>query len=414
MTMTPKELETHIEDQQKSFKELKSLVEKGIFTSEDKEKLEKINKSLDVAETKNQEMVTNLETAKTRGDEFSSKIKELEKKLYRMPGGAGGVSGTPEAKAFEVFVKRGIGELNSEEKTALIEVQKAYMRTDVLVEGGALNMPPEMSTEIIKNLTEVSPMRTIARVKQGSSKSYKQPVRTSLLSGAGTGEGGSAPETSSKYGEIEIFTKKMMSITVLSTEIIQDSAFNMESEVITDAREDYEQQEGQWYVTGAGPLQAKGFMNNSKIATRNSTVANDITSNSLIFLTGDLKIGYNPVYVFNRQTLARIRTFTNGFGGYQWVPSGSAGLAPGVPSEINGYRYVIMQDMPNIGAGNEPVAYGDFRRSYLIYDRIGIEMIRDAFTLAAEGKVRFVISRRTGGDVIKAEGIKKLKCAEAA
>lgn len=409
--MTPEEIKAHAEQQQKDVNELRDLVKKGTLTAEDKAKLDRINTSLDAAETQNQKMVADLESTKTQGDEMKAKMKELETKLYRMPGGPHGVSATPEAKAFESFVKGGLNNLSPENRVALIDTQKSYMRTDVLTEGGALNMPAEMSTEIIKKITEISPMRVVARVKQGSSKSYKQPVRNTLLSGAGVGEGGAAPQSASTYGEIEIFTKKMMVEIPLSTEIIQDSAFDMDNEVITDAREDFEQQENRWYIVGDGVLEAKGFMNNANIASRNSTVPNDITSNSLILLTGDLKIGYDPIYVFNRQTLARIRTFTNGVGGYQWVPTGSAGLSPGVPNEINGYRYVVMQDMPNIGAGLEPVAYGDFRRGYLIYDRIGIEMIRDAFTLASNSKIRFVISRRTGGDVINAESIKKLKCA---
>jgi HK97 family phage major capsid protein len=70
-----------------------------------------------------------------------------------------------------------------------------------------------------------------------------------------------------------------------------------------------------------------------------------------------------------------------------------------------------MIDMPDIGAGLYPVAYGDFMRGYYIVDRVGMTMIRDEFTLATSGKVRFTYTRRVGGKVVLPEAIIKLKCS---
>jgi HK97 family phage major capsid protein len=403
MSFTNEEINNHIKEQKEAFTKLTKLWDSEKSESaEVKEKVEKLEVILDKKEEVFQKIHADSQKAENEAKEFKEKLGALEKKFYRMPGGAGGVTQTPEYKAFEKMVKKGEGTLTLEEK--------AYLRTDVGPDGGFL-VPSEMSDEIIKKVTEISPMRNIARVKQTSSKSYTQPVRTSLLSGAGVGEGGTASDSISQYGETEIFTKKMMVVVPLSTEIIQDAAFNMDNEVITDAREDFTQREGQWFVTGAGALEAKGFMNNGDISSSNSGVANDITADSLIDLTGELKVGYDPVFVFKRQTLARIRKFKDGAGAYLWVPSGSQGLAPGAPNEINGERYVIMQDMPSIGAGLKPVAYGDFRRGYLIIDRVGISFLRDDFTLASDGKVRYIVTRRVGGDVVLPEAIVTLTCA---
>jgi HK97 family phage major capsid protein len=403
MPLTQEEIKKYQAEQAKTFEEFKQVVEgKMADGSEAKEKLDKIETKFAELEEVNQKIIADSKKAEDEAREFKEQIKALEKKLYRVPGGASSVKETPEYKAFEKMIKEGKGALSIEEK--------AYLRTDVGPDGGFL-APSEMSNEIIKKITEVSPMRQIARVKTTSSKSYIQPVRTSLLSGAGVGEGGTASDTISQYGEVEIFAKKMMAVIPLSTEIIQDAAFNMDNEVITDAREDFTQREGAWFVVGAGPLQAKGFMLNASISSSNSGVADDITPDSLIDLTGQLKVGYDPVFTFKRQTLARIRKFKDGAGAYLWVPSGTSGLAPAAPNEINGERYVIMQDMPSIGAGLKPVAYGDFRRGYLIIDRIGINFIRDEFTLAEQGKVRYVVTRRVGGDVILPEAIVTLTCA---
>jgi HK97 family phage major capsid protein len=70
-----------------------------------------------------------------------------------------------------------------------------------------------------------------------------------------------------------------------------------------------------------------------------------------------------------------------------------------------------MPDMPNEGAGLYPVAFGDFRRAYTLVDRIAMEMLRDPFTQATSGNIRFIFRRRVGGAVVLAEAIQKLKCS---
>jgi len=65
--------------------------------------------------------------------------------------------------------------------------------------------------------------------------------------------------------------------------------------------------------------------------------------------------------------------------------------------------------MPDVGANNFPIAFGDFRRAYMIVDRINLAVLRDPFTQATTGNVRYVARKRTGGQVILAEAIVKQK-----
>jgi HK97 family phage major capsid protein len=88
-----------------------------------------------------------------------------------------------------------------------------------------------------------------------------------------------------------------------------------------------------------------------------------------------------------------------------WMP----GLASGVTNTINGASYVEMPDMPSIGAGTYPVAFGDWARAYTLVDRISMEFLRDPYTQATSGNVRFIFRRRQGGQVTLAEAINKLK-----
>ncbi len=53
------------------------------------------------------------------------------------------------------------------------------------------------------------------------------------------------------------------------------------------------------------------------------------------------------------------------------------------------------------------VAFGDFRRGYLIVDRVGIRVLRDPYS--AKPYVLFYTTKRVGGGVQDFEAIKLLK-----
>ena len=57
-----------------------------------------------------------------------------------------------------------------------------------------------------------------------------------------------------------------------------------------------------------------------------------------------------------------------------------------------------------------PVAYGDFRRAYTLVDRIVMEFLRDPYTQATSGNVRFIFRRRLGGQIVLAEAIRTQTC----
>ena len=44
-------------------------------------------------------------------------------------------------------------------------------------------------------------------------------------------------------------------------------------------------------------------------------------------------------------------------------------------------------------------------------DRIAMTMLRDPFTQATSGNIRFLFYRRIGGQVVLAEAVRKLKCS---
>ena len=131
----------------------------------------------------------------------------------------------------------------------------------------------------------------------------------------------------------------------------------------------------------------------------------------MISLVHNIKSEYgrNGVFVFNRSTLAAIRKLKDTAG--QYVFQVGMSLTGGASNTILGYPYVEATDMPDVAGGAYPVAFGDFRRAYMIVDRVSLAVLRDPFTQATTGNVRYIARRRVGGQVVQAEAINKLKIA---
>jgi HK97 family phage major capsid protein len=65
--------------------------------------------------------------------------------------------------------------------------------------------------------------------------------------------------------------------------------------------------------------------------------------------------------------------------------------------------------MPAKAANSLSLAFGDFKRGYLIVDRMGTQVLRDPYT--SKPYVLFYTTKRVGGGVQNFEAIKLLKFA---
>lgn len=404
--MTPEEFKKFQEDQTKVITTLRETVEKAQNEKKEndvivKDAIAKLNTELDDLEGKNQKLVTEqLEKEKgilLKETESKERIDGLEKKLLRLPaGGTEAKEATAELKAFTTLVTKGLEHVGAEERK--------YLRTDVDIEGGYL-APLEMEASIIKRITELSPVRSLVRLRTTSRRGVEIPKRTGIPTAYRVGQGVTDTQSQSSYGMETINVERLTVDIPISIEMLSDSAFNMESEISADAGEAFAKTEGIEFISGTGVGEMEGILTNADVGETVSGVANAITADSLITISGTLKDGYIGRYLLNRVSLATIRTLKDGQGQYLW----QNGLAAGLPSTINGDQYVSAIDMPNISAGLYPVAYGDFARGYTMVDHTDTTLLRDPFTLGRQGKVLFIMHRRNGGKVVLAEAIKKLK-----
>ena len=106
-------------------------------------------------------------------------------------------------------------------------------------------------------------------------------------------------------------------------------------------------------------------------------------------------------------SLAAIRKLKDGDDTFLWQKS----YADSAPETILGRPVIEAPDMPEIGSGTIPIVFGDFNAAYRIYDRLAISIMRDPYTRATNGLVRFHARRRVGGGMVLPEAVKAIKCA---
>lgn len=404
--MTPEEIKEHIDGQTKAFGDLRTEIESKLAdTAEGKEKIVKIEKALDKYEDVNQEIVKAQEAKAKEALELKEKVEGLERKLFRMPGHGKG-EGSEEKKAQLLEMKNLISTGNPQMADG---TEYKYLRTDNNEDGGFL-VPDAPLQDIIKKITEISDMRSISRTMTTANNSVPFPVRNTNISVTLVGEGEEDTLTNQKYGLERLFLHSIAGTIPVTMEEIQDAGVNIESEIMSDWAEAVSEFEGNLFINGTGSNSPQGILQNTNVQTVNSGIADSFTGDNIIDLHAELKTGYrDPISLLTRRTLAFIRKLKDGQGQYLLIPGVSGGLIEGLPNTINGFRYKEMPNMPEIAAEAEVIAFGDFRRAFVIVDKNGMTIVRDPFSQKRKRIIEITISKRTGSGVVLPEAIKKLK-----
>lgn len=305
-----------------------------------------------------------------------------------------------EARAFTGFVRRG------REALAVDEVRALVVADDTA--GGYL-APAEFQKELLRNLVEVSPVRQAARVSSTAAGSVILPKRSAAPTASWVGETEDRPETAPAYGQVEIFVHEAAAYIDVSTKLLEDSALNVTNELAFDFAEEFGRIEGLAFLKGDGVKKPRGLMAHGDVASVPNGHATNLASDALINLMHALPAFYRNrgAWLMNAGTIGTVRKLKTGGGDYIWRD----GLADGNPPTILGRPVIEAPDMDAVADGTYPILFGDIQSAYRIVDKVAVSILRDPYSQATKGLVRFHARRRTGGDVVKAEAIRKLKMA---
>tara|TARA_R100001460_G_scaffold52237_1_gene91069 strand:- start:1206 stop:2423 length:1218 start_codon:yes stop_codon:yes gene_type:complete len=361
------------------------------------DKIANIESKLDSLEDINQAVTK----AQLSQDNIKEQVEQLETVMKRPNSGYEAKQIDETCEAFSKFVRKGIENLEPDEKKALTVSNDST--------GGYL-APPEYVRELLKTVTEISPVRSIARVRSTGQRSIQVPKRSGQFSAQWVSEQGTRSETTGYNVALEeIPAHELYALVDISEQNLEDTVFDLEAEMQSEFAEQFAKAEGTAFVSGNSVGKPEGLLTNGDVGEANSGNGTALLADGLITLVHSIKSEYsrNGSFVFNRSTLSAIRKLKDTAG--QYVFQAGMSLQGGVPNTILGYPYVEATDMPDVGAGAYPVLFGDFARAYMIVDRVALAVSRDPFTQATSGNVRYVARRRVGGQVVQAEAIVKQK-----
>ncbi|WP_244577885.1 phage major capsid protein [Hoeflea halophila] len=328
-------------------------------------------------------------------------------------GRGGGAAPSPVRQAFDAYVRRG-------DEAGLRQAELKAMSAGSDPDGGYL-VPDELDSEIGRRLSELSPIRSIATVRQVSGAVLKKPFALDGMATGWVGETDARPQTAApQLAELQFPTMELYAMPAATASLIEDGALDIEGWIASEVEAAFAEQEGAAIVTGDGVNKPRGFLdypsvdddswswgNLGHIATGSAGAFGADPSDRLVELIYALKAGHrqNGRFVMNRKTQSQIRKFKDADGNYLWVPPAGVGQA----ASLMGFPVVEAEDMPDVAADALAIAFGDFRRGYLVVDRTGVRVLRDPYS--AKPYVLFYTTKRVGGGVQNFEAIKLLKFA---
>lgn len=286
-------------------------------------------------------------------------------------------------------------------------------------EGGFL-APVEWDRTIVDRLVEISPMRQIADVRKVGKSGF-----TKLINQGGTGSGW----VDENDGRSETSTPTLVAFTLGNGEIyanpgatqqmLDDSEIDLDAWLAGEVDTEFAEQEGAAFVAGNGTNKPSGFLsfatggiNAGKnplgaVGVLPAAAAADVTEDELLDLIYDIPSSYSTGarFTMNRKSIGKIRKLRDADGRQLWQPSSQAGQ----PSLLLAHPLTEMPDMPDMTSGALSIGFGNFKRGYLIMDRMGVRVLRDPFT--AKPKVLFYTTKRVGGAVVDPRGLRVLKHA---
>lgn len=277
---------------------------------------------------------------------------------------------------------------------------------------GGYIAPPELDRLIEARLQVASPMRSIATVRQTSAGTYKKPV--GLGAAATWGDETTARETPTAAPTLALLdfpVGELYAMPAATQTLLEDTYADVDAWLADEVEIAFSAQESAAFVSGDGDGKPRGFLDYTIVADAShswgsiGSVPGDFTlddpADQLIDLIYAPKSQFraNGRFVMNRRTVSAVRKLKDADGRYIWQP-GSGGDA----ATIFGYPVTEIEDMPDIGTDNAAIAFGDFRRGYLIVDRQGSRVLRDPFS--SKPYVLFYTSKRVGGGVQNFDAIK--------
>lgn len=362
-----------------------------------------------------------------RLDDERKEREELEVRINRMGLSPSGDFGrgdkgafAKECKAIAAFIRSGGSDVG--------ELKAHSIGSDP---DGGYWVLPQVSAGITKRLFDLSPVRRLARVENiVKGDALEELLDLNDIGATRVGEKQARPATTTaQLGKLRIPLHEIYALQPVTQRLLDDSGYDIAGWINGKIADKFGRTEGTEYVNGTGVGEAKGFLAYTTATTADGTRANDQLQHvvsgdangfvapvaatgvspadcliSLCYkLRAPYKTGGNVAWLMNSSTAAVVSKFKNAQADFIWRDS----VAAGQPPSLLGFPVELDENMPDVAAGNYPIAFGNWSLGYCVIERPGLKLLVDQLT--DKPNVLFYAYRRSGGDVSNTDCIKLLK-----
>lgn len=311
-------------------------------------------------------------------------------------------------RAYQRYLRAGMRNLSSAD-AALLE-QRAQS-VGIPTDGGYL-VPTTFRDKLVERMKSFGGLATaVEEITTSDGRPMEWPTIDDTAN-----EGEIVPENTQAAGgaDLEFGTAALGAYKYMSTgangepfrvsvELLQDSAFDIESMITRLAGRRIMRKQARHWVNGTGVGEPKGLIN-GKTGIEIAADAAGVTYPDLVHFIHSVDPDYrmNAKWAFNDASLGYIRALVDDVGRPLWIPQSESGMGTLPGGSLLGYPVVIDQAFPDISAASNTVnwgAFGDLEEAYVIRRVKDITIVVDPYSRAKFGQVEYTVWARADGTV---------------
>jgi len=266
-------------------------------------------------------------------------------------------------------------------------------------------VPEDLSDQIVRKAHDYGTMLDLATVMQ-TDTTTDIPVDGTAPTAYWIAEGGDFTDSSPTVARVQLGAHKLGVLIKVSEELLQDSAFDVESYVLSLSAEAMGGEIETQCVAGTASGRPSGLVPSITAAITSSVTGSfnyaDVVS---LYVDPINNVPFGEAYarrgefLTNRKGLGTIMQLTDGAGHYIFQPS----YQDGEPDRLLGRPIHVSSAVPS----TTPLIFGDYKR-YIIGIRGRMYMQRLNELFAGTGQVGFRVWQRLDGKLALSEALRKL------
>ena len=325
-------------------------------------------------------------------------------------------------RVFTNFLRRGMADLSPEDKAVMSGKASQILNAAGIGTGaaGGFTVSPEFRDKLIETQKWYGPMLQEAEVihtETGAQLPWPTSDDTANV-GAILAENTQVTEQDGTFGTANIdaymYTSKMVRV---SYQLMQDSAFDLGAWLPRKLGTRLGRILNQHFTTGTGTNQPDGIVTSATVgatSTGSFAATGGVSFDNLIDLIEALDPAYGGgeglKFMGHQSVRKAIRKLKDSQGRYLWEPS----VKEGVPNQVQGYPFILNNDMPTLAASSKSLLFGNIRDAYLI------RIVRDMQTMRLQERyadflqVGFLAFERADGTLQDANAVRVLQTTATA